>query len=326
MDKIIVQNWTETFSRADHKIVYESDRYSEQVSIFGEDRIAEGKILQIATPNITLRQLTIQTDNELVLRDNDDIESVESLFVLNGSVSSVFPDSGSKLQFENKLHGFQYNPRLSSDHKIIPGRFDIIHLSYEMDFFRKMAGNSNESLLENIANHIEKRHPIQLASSSFAINTRMLHLIKEISNSQFQGITRYLYAESKMLELLALQLENIHQNSSAGRNNIINDSDRKKLKEIKEYIENNYLEPLTLGQLTRMFSLNEFKLKKGFRLLFSTTVFGLIHQLRMNHAYQLLKNRKMNVSEVAYFIGYQNAGSFSYEFKKKFGYSPRELV
>jgi AraC-like DNA-binding protein len=88
-------------------------------------------------------------------------------------------------------------------------------------------------------------------------------------------------------------------------------ADREKLFAIKEYWKKTYLEALTLKDLTFQFGLNEFKLKKGFRHFFQSTVFGRIHHLRMEKAKELLLKRQMNVSEVAYFIGYNNIGSFS---------------
>ncbi|GAB3499929.1 hypothetical protein GCM10027341_24230 [Spirosoma knui] len=63
-------------------------------------------------------------------------------------------------------------------------------------------------------------------------------------------------------------------------------------------------------------------MKKGYKELFNTTVFGHIHQLRMQKARQLLAEKVMNVSETADYIGYSNVSSFSAEFKKRFGYSP----
>ena len=75
-------------------------------------------------------------------------------------------------------------------------------------------------------------------------------------------------------------------------------------------------------ELSARFGLNEFKLKKGYKHFFQSTVFSDIHRLRMQHARQLLTERVMNVTEAAYYIGYSDLSSFSYAFKKRFGYNP----
>ena len=70
--------------------------------------------------------------------------------------------------------------------------------------------------------------------------------------------------------------------------------------------------------------LQEFKLKKGFRELFGTTVFGYVLQLRMHHARRLLE-QGTTVSEAAFMVGYQNVSSFCVEFRKRYGYSPGRI-
>jgi AraC family transcriptional regulator, transcriptional activator of the genes for pyochelin and ferripyochelin receptors len=99
-------------------------------------------------------------------------------------------------------------------------------------------------------------------------------------------------------------------------------ADFEKLFALRDFVENNYLEPLSLAGLCKMFSLNEFKLKKGYKELFHTTVFGHINALRMDKAREFLLHRQMSISEIADFIGYKNIGSFSAEFKRRFGFPP----
>jgi AraC-like DNA-binding protein len=100
--------------------------------------------------------------------------------------------------------------------------------------------------------------------------------------------------------------------------------DKEKIYAVKEYLDRAYLDPLTMKSLTYEFGLNEFKLKKGYKHFFNTTVFGYILHLRMQKAKALLSDPQMTISDVAQFIGYNNTGSFSYEFKKRFGYSPSQ--
>lgn len=71
--------------------------------------------------------------------------------------------------------------------------------------------------------------------------------------------------------------------------------------------------------------LNEFKLKKGFKLLFGKSVFGYIKGLRMEHATRLLKDNKYGVEEVAYLLGYEHGQHFSTAYKKHTGVSPSRV-
>lgn len=74
--------------------------------------------------------------------------------------------------------------------------------------------------------------------------------------------------------------------------------------------------------LARQVGLNDFKLKLGFRQVFGTTVFGYLHEHRMEQAQLLLQERRMNVEEVARTVGYANRSSFA-AFRKKFGINPK---
>jgi AraC family transcriptional regulator, transcriptional activator of the genes for pyochelin and ferripyochelin receptors len=81
-------------------------------------------------------------------------------------------------------------------------------------------------------------------------------------------------------------------------------------------------EPPSLLTLARQVGLNDFKLKRGFRQVFGTTVFGYLHEHRMERARQLLEERRLNVTAVACTVGYANPSHFAGAFKRKFGVNP----
>lgn len=82
--------------------------------------------------------------------------------------------------------------------------------------------------------------------------------------------------------------------------------------------------PPSLLDLARQVGINDNKLKIGFRQVFGTTVFGYLHNHRMEIARQLLQDGKMRVAAVANAVGYANPGHFAAGFKRKFGVSPSE--
>jgi AraC family transcriptional regulator, transcriptional activator of the genes for pyochelin and ferripyochelin receptors len=56
---------------------------------------------------------------------------------------------------------------------------------------------------------------------------------------------------------------------------------------------------------------NERKLKQGFRQIFGTTVFGYLHDHRMEQAKQMLAEQKLSVAEVAHAVGYSHLSHFA---------------
>ena len=68
-----------------------------------------------------------------------------------------------------------------------------------------------------------------------------------------------------------------------------------------------------------------FKLKKGFKELFGTTVFGFVHLKRMNFAKDLLLNSDKSSKEIAFEAGYSSPQHFNKAFKKEFKITPDRI-
>lgn len=322
MDKLVADNWDSLFSRVDQQLIHTSDRYTEAVMTFEEPNLAVGSIGQVITPTMALMQVSIRSERPLVLCDTQSIEDVNSAYILSGGIESRFSNIKNHVGFKRDRHGFQYNPTFQADHIIHSGRFDAFQISYNLSFFKNLIGSSELGTLDKVAESMERKAVFFASPDQLEVQPRMAEIIFAIKNCMFQGLTRYLFIEAKLLELFALQVDHMAQASQLPAKAQWSRADKEKLNAVREFIEANYLQPLTLAQITHQFGLNEFKLKKGYKTLFNTTVFGHIHHLRMLKARQLLTEKVMNVSETADYIGYNNVSSFSTEFKKRFGYSP----
>lgn len=103
-------------------------------------------------------------------------------------------------------------------------------------------------------------------------------------------------------------------------------SDREKIRHAQTIIIENMMNPPTLMELSRLIGLNDFKLKKGFKEMFGTTVFGYLREKRLEKASYLLQNGSMNVTEVANSVGYSNPSHFAEAFKGKYGINPSEVL
>ncbi len=67
-------------------------------------------------------------------------------------------------------------------------------------------------------------------------------------------------------------------------------------------------------------------LKRGFRQVFGTTVFGYLHHYRLEQARQLLEAGDMNITETAHAIGFADRSYFAAAFRKKFGLNPSRYL
>ena len=84
--------------------------------------------------------------------------------------------------------------------------------------------------------------------------------------------------------------------------------------------------PPSIIELSRQVKLNEFKLKHGFKKAFNTTPYNFLLEYKLQEAKQMLKDGDMNVSEVAFELGYKQVHGFSNAFYKRFGIRPKDIM
>ncbi|MCF0049032.1 AraC family transcriptional regulator [Dyadobacter chenwenxiniae] len=98
------------------------------------------------------------------------------------------------------------------------------------------------------------------------------------------------------------------------------------LQEVKEYLELNYLDDLSLNAIIKQFGLNAFKLKYGFKALFNTSVMRFVDDKKMNYAKQVLLHQcDQDVIDISDRLGYNHYSNFSLAFKRRFGYAPTQV-
>lgn len=320
MDKIQEPDWGNIFSDLSQEAVFSSDRYHEVITRFSEPGLAAGRLSAIHTPGIQLVHIDIHTERKLVLVDPAPSESVSSSFIVDGDLESRFALNKDPVIHWQHTHGFQYTPDFQGEHIIHNRKLQAFSLFYDTAYFKSMAQSAATTYLDKVLDCMERRETLLVAPGKMLLQPRMAELLHALSHCSFQGFTKYLFIEAKLLELLALQIEQLNAVSTVKET--WSRTDRERLKAVHDFIHHHYLEPLTLTDLCYRFQLNEFKLKKGYKHFFGSTVFGHIHALRMQVAQQFLASGQMNVSEVSFHIGYNNISSFSAAFKKHFGYLP----
>ncbi len=325
MDKLQLADWANQFSSIEQKLLTKTDRYTEVNIHFEEAGLAEGTFSIIQTPGLTLNHVIFDVENPLTMVRKDSVEMAESVFVLEGCIHSDFDRISNPLVAEKQHHGLHYNQEFTGKHVIKPGRFDAYQINFHLPFFKSIVHGAEDRLLDAIGNSVERHEPYLATSDNILLQPQMLEIIRAINNCRFSGITKCLYAEAKVLELFTHQMEHFSKRQILAQD-CISKADREKLKAVRAYIQANYLAPLSLAQISTEFGLNEFKLKKGYKELFHTTVFGHILDFRMLKAKQLLEEGHLNISQVSDFIGYSNLAAFSGSFKKKFGYTPSKYA
>ncbi|MFD0764838.1 helix-turn-helix transcriptional regulator [Mucilaginibacter lutimaris] len=237
-------------------------------------------------------------------------------FVLNGDINLWF-DGTRKLLFKQGMHHTFFVSALNTN-LVFENQASLLTICLTRKFISKLIG---KELLTNRLDTNATKTFTTVATGDYR-HTRLQAIVKEIIEASQTGHIKRIFLESRILEILSLQLQQAESRRAIPSG--FSREDIARLEEARAYITQNLQTPCSLIELARKTGLNDFKLKKGFKSLFGNTVFGYLYDVRMGTAYNLLQNGK-SVSEVAELIGYKNPHHFTAAFKKKFGFLPSQV-
>ncbi len=242
---------------------------------------------------------------------------------MSGKVDSSFNGIGCRRSLSEGKQNFIYRSVVQDDHFIEAKEpLKLLHLAFDRSYFMDIL--SGISWCNELRGRLISKEPVLGATTGLVITPVMHRVIQEIMNCRVPGPLGNLLVEALALELTAWQLDQYHSMTICP-DPVMTMSDRAVFIQLKEYLDNNFCGNHSLKSLSRMFGVNEFKLKKGFRECFGETIFGYIHRLRMQHARAMIETNNMSVAKAAACTGYKNPNHFSTAFKRQFGWSPSRI-
>jgi AraC-like DNA-binding protein len=197
-----------------------------------------------------------------------------------------------------------------------------VNIHIEPALFCQWCNGSSNQLPPEISHLVKPFDQVYYTRVS-ATTTTMYGAIQQILQCPFQGLTRRMYLESKVWELMALELAHpLEADGSTHTAKPLKPEDVERIHYAKELLISRLSDPPSLLELARLVGINDCKLKAGFRQVFGTTVFGYLHSYRMERSRQLLEAGEMSVAEAAQAVGFVNRSHFAIAFRKKFGVNP----
>ncbi|MEQ9363611.1 MAG: AraC family transcriptional regulator [Leptospirales bacterium] len=103
-------------------------------------------------------------------------------------------------------------------------------------------------------------------------------------------------------------------------------SELRKIHQARSIVYREYLDPPTTIRLARRVALNEYKLKRGYRQVFGTSIYADLRRYRMHLARDLLLAGESSVASAACAVGYSNPGHFARAFQAEFGLLPGRVT
>lgn len=246
-------------------------------------------------------------------------------FVVAGTVKTIHHGlTNSVLETPGKNHLEFVHAGRETEEWLAGDRIVKVRAGIQIETLRQMSGAAVATLPREWGFLVEEREALPFYRLEIT-TPEMQTVLQQILNCPYQNWTRGFYLESKVMELFVLWLAQVAQRDQyPGCDLSSEDIDRVHL--AREILIQHLEYPPSLIELAHRVGLNDYKLKRGFRQLYSTTVFGYLHAERMEKARILLMNRQMTVTEIAHAVGYASLPSFSLAFRRRFGVNPRSYL
>ena len=248
---------------------------------------------------------------------------LQCVFVLNGQIELFLPEHGKSTipahsWFALSLDGWTANCRMTPGTKAL-----ILHC--EESLWREFVTDDDKLFHTHKAciTCAQRQETVFFTQTIRSTMQDILNRLEGLSGDRFSDRLR-LHAGA--VELLAAVSESNTMTGAPEPEPCLRSEEEKALEAAARYLEENLSEDHSLAQISRTVHLNEFKLKKGFKEYFQTTVFGYLRQKRMEYASRLLTQNKVTVIEAAQAVGYSNPSHFSRAFRNAFGVNPREYL
>lgn len=266
------------------------------------------------------RDMYLQVEDQGVLLYNYDENPQKRTLELRFCVSGQAFCQQSQVNCEDcKLNQHARCVEQTDSVDLLSFRFEPLHLtnlikSEEMD-------STTDAILRFRYDHSFSR-PLELSG-------RIRHTLDSILNNRYADAVENIFINAQTQILLLYSLESmgsLKEDEVPACKFLSYMEEREKIIKARAILLEHIGDPITIRELSRKVAINECYLKKGFKVMFGTTIFDFYQDQRMEHARYLLYEKGLTVSEVSAQLGYSSISHFSTAFKKHTGLKPCELL
>lgn len=203
------------------------------------------------------------------------------------------------------------------------GEYQTFDIHFDVEFLERFG--MDYRMMADFIDAVLVKKPVELAPRPYPCNREMVQLVNFLLSSDYSPAGRARQLNLHVEAILSAALETVSKQE--GIELPLTKGDREALHEIKRLIAVHVPDYLSNDELLKRVlpHLNAFKLNYGFKRLFGMSPYEYYQRLRFELAKKLLRQGD-NVQSVAFDIGYTEATTFSKEFRKRFGLSPKHWM
>jgi AraC-like DNA-binding protein len=263
-------------------------------------------------------------EKDVTLEAHLDSPILEFQLACKNNVSFTRKGLGEVYMLEKQFNLF-YTPTWDTACDLKSGlEYSTLVITFDAHYLDKLAPHF--PFLEAFLQHVRAGCPAILSDIYNYANIQMMGIAHDILYGDFSEKVKNLYVEAKVMELLIQALDKVgHFHNNTAARIVLRPYDIERIKEAAELLIQNMDNPLTIVELAHRVGLNDYKLKKGFKQIYGTTIFNYFMSARMERAKSLLEETNIPIMDIAYMTGYRNISNFITAFRKNFGGSPGSL-
>ena len=194
-------------------------------------------------------------------------------------------------------------------------------IQFPRETFLRFTQNANDGL-KKFADQIMNGDSALLSDQWGAIDPAIQQVIGQVINNRYAGDLLNLFLLSKSIEILVLCAESCLLAADKRETYLKTAADKEKIIAARDLVNQRVHCPPSLTEIATAVGLNEYKLKRGFKETFQTTVFGYLTAQRLLLAKRYLLDTDKTAAEIAFDLGYATPQHFNNAFKAYFGHTP----
>ncbi|NJX14700.1 helix-turn-helix transcriptional regulator [Tamlana crocina] len=233
-------------------------------------------------------------------------------FLLKGDMVVQINSQNEEIPYDEKESFMAYVETVNGTFKFYKNQlFKGIKIRVGKDFLKKHG-----------LNDISEFKQITEENLIIPITDEVLPVIENLQQEHGRGLVKRLHLGAKVIEVIALQLEN-YKNLKQKHNAQSNQKYIKKLFLLKQFLKANLNQNYAIIELANEIGLSENILKSEFKRTFNCTVNQYFLEQKMEKAKSLLQNTDSPIYEISEVVGYKNATHFSAAFKRFYNETPK---
>lgn len=251
-----------------------------------------------------------------------DLEVITMYYSLKGSVS--IGGDGHSIELGNNQQNMYYGTEAAGFMKVDELRIRSFMVQFNKEAFLQIAGGGTDAL-KYFADQVAGNKTATFSQQNLPVDIPAQNAIDAIMNCKFSSSLKRIFFLSKAMELMVLQAEAHTRSLSQRSTHLKSDYDRERIVFARDYLLQHIDLPPTIPELAKIAGINEFKLKKGYKEIFGSTIFGHLSEARLELSKTALREGRKPISAIAFELGYASVQHFSAAFKKRFGIPPSRL-